>query len=228
MSAAGTSTVNTPAKTSERHHLITRFCPKRQCQSPRLAENTEREREREREREMRERERQRQRERERGMRNTPAIGQMGPSTAKLTMITTDIRSLYSILVVCLSWSSCLNLCIPGWCRRGMGLGDAPIGDAPRDYPTGTPALDEVARHGRLLVCLLRRRPSFLRWRKPDQCPPPSTYHPIALQWSCWPKELHSLKKITTVKYGRTHKDRVACSGYLRLAQILLKNDTVFR
>ena len=57
------------------------------------------------------------------------------------------RSLYSILLVRLSRSSCLYLCIPGWCRRGMGLGDAPIGDAPGDYPTGIPALDEVLRHG---------------------------------------------------------------------------------
>ena len=99
---------------------------------------------------------------------------------------THIRSLYSILVVRLSRSSCLCLCIPG-------LGDAPIGDAPGDYPTGIPALDEVPRHGRLLGYLLRRSPSFLRRCRPDQCPP-STYHPIALQWSSWPKELHSKNK----------------------------------
>ena len=33
----------------------------------------------------------------------------------------SIRSLYSILVVRLSRSSCLYLCILGWCRRGMGM-----------------------------------------------------------------------------------------------------------
>ena len=53
----------------------------------------------------------------------------------------------------------------------MGLGDTPIGDAPGDYPTDIPALDEVPRHGRLLGYLLRRSPSFLRRRRPDQCPP---------------------------------------------------------
>ena len=88
----------------------------------------------------------------------------------------------------------MYLCIPDWCRRAMGLGDAPIGDARGDYPTGIPALDEVSRHGRLLVCLLWGRPSFLRRRRPDQCPP-STYHPIALQWSSRPKELHSQQKL---------------------------------
>ena len=72
-----------------------------------------------------------------------------------------IRSLYSILVVRISRSSCLYLCIPVWCRRGMGLGDIPIGDAPGDDPTGIPALDEVSRHGRLLGYLLRRSSSFL-------------------------------------------------------------------
>ena len=47
-----------------------------------------------------------------------------------------IRSLSSILVAYLSRSSCLYLCIPGWSRRGVGLGSAPIGHAPQ---TGTPS-----------------------------------------------------------------------------------------
>ena len=126
-----------------------------------------------------------------------------------TWVIRDIRSLYSVLVrqsrsssscpgspvstyavLVVSRSSCLHLCIPGWCRRGMGLGDAPIGNAAGDYLTGIPALGEVPRHGRLLVYLLWGRPSFLPRRRPDQCPP-STYHPIDVKWSCWPKELHS-------------------------------------
>ena len=91
-----------------------------------------------------------------------------------TWVIRDIRSLYSVLVVRLSRSSCLHLCIPGWCPRGMGLGDAPIGDAAGDYLTGIPALGEVPSHVRLLVYLLRGRLSFLRRRRPDQCPPQPT------------------------------------------------------
>ena len=63
-----------------------------------------------------------------------------------------VRSLYSILVVRISRSSCLYLCIPGWCHRGMGVGDAPIGDVPGDYPTGIPALDQDEVPSRRASC----------------------------------------------------------------------------
>ena len=104
----------------------------------------------------------------------------------------------------------------------MGMGDTPIGDAPGDYPTGIPALDEVPRHGRLLGYLLRRSPSFLRRRKPDHCPP-LTYHPIALQWSCRPKELHSQQKLM-LYYESLHPIEHQFTMFKQLA--LLRNRLV--
>ena len=44
------------------------------------------------------------------------------------------------------------LYIPGWCRRGKGLGGTPIGDAPKTVTlTGILAPGGVSRHGRPVV-----------------------------------------------------------------------------
>ena len=99
------------------------------------------------------------------------------------------------------------------------MGDTPIGDTPEDYPTGIPAQDEVPRHRRLLVSILRRRPFFLRRRKPDQCPPlnlPS--HSSALVFlaerASFPKKQKTKTSVTTFQIS----DSILTCAHLKITR----------